>query len=195
VIANWFDRIKTYVDWDLADRARIAKLRRCLDSDLHEVVEALGQQLVKFKGAQSLMSNARFVQRLHSVIRKWLVGLLEGTFDDEYVRMRLAFGRDLVAIDLTFEDVILLEELARRQLFEFAREELRDNPHVLSSTMRTLEKAFNLDLALIYSAYLKVRDAKMERALLDRFLTVTGFSRTLYENLVEARGMQEGLGG
>jgi hypothetical protein len=54
--------------------------------------------------------------------------------------------------------------------------------------MCTLDKALNLDLALIYSAYLEVRDAEMERALLDRFLSVTGFSRTLYENLVEARG-------
>ena len=45
----------------------------------------------------------------------------------------------------------------------------------------------HLDLALIYSAYLEVRSTEMERALLDRFLAVTGFSRTLYENLAEAR--------
>jgi hypothetical protein len=63
---------------------------------------------------------------------------------------------------------------------------------LLSSTMRTLDKALNLDLALIYSAYLEVRDAEMERTLLDRFLTVTGFSRTLYENLAGTRGWGNG---
>jgi hypothetical protein len=134
------------------------------------------------------MSNTRFVQHLHGVLREWLTGLLEGAFDDEYVAERLAFGRELVAIDLAFEDVIMLEELARSQLFEFAREGLRENPRVISATMRTLEKAFNLDLALIYTAYLEVREARLERVLLDRFLAVTGFSRTLYENLAEARG-------
>jgi len=192
----WFDRVKVYVGWDLADRARIAKLRLCLDSDLTEVVEALGKQLVKFKGAQPLMANVRFVQRLHSVLRKWLVGLLDGTFDGEYVQERWVFGRKLVEIDLTFEDIILLKELAREQLFQFAQRTLGERPQVLSSTMCTLDKAFNLDLALIYSAYLEARDAEMERALLDHFLMVTGFSRTLYENLAETRGLDaDGLCG
>ncbi len=176
-----------YVGWDLADRARIAKLRRCLDSDLDEMIKDLGMQLTKFKGTQPLMTNARFARRLHSVLCEWLMGLLDGTFDGKYVKERWAFGRKLVGIDLTFEDVILLEELTRRQLLGFAQKRLGERAQVFSSTMRTLDKAFNIDLALIYSAYLEVRDAEMERVLLDRFLTVTGFSRTLYENLSEAR--------
>lgn len=180
-----------YVGWDLADRARIAKLRHCLDSDLTEMVEDLGKQLSKFKGTQPLMSNARFVQRLHSMLHEWLTGLLDGTFDGEYVKDRWAFGRKLVEIDLTFEDVILLEGLTRKQLFEFAQRKLCERPQMLSSTMRTLDKALNLDLALIYSAYLEIRDAEMERVLLNRFLTVTGFSRTLYENLAEAQEWSE----
>ena len=53
--------------------------------------------------------------------------------------------------------------------------------------MQALEKALSLDLALIYNGYLEVRDAEMERTLLDRFLKVTGFSRTLYENLAERK--------
>ena len=193
MMTSWFDRVKMYVGWDADDQAQIADLRRCLDSDLTEVIEDLGRELAKFKGTQPLMGNARFVQHLHSVLRGWLTGLLDGTFDEEYVKKRSTFGRELVAIDLTFEDVIVLEELARRQLFEFAQRKLSEYPQELSSAMRTLEKAFNLDLALIYSAYLEVRDAEMERALLDRFLQVTGFSRTLYENLAEAQaGSAEG---
>lgn len=184
----WFDRVKRYVGWDLADRARIAKLRGCIDSDLAGVIEDLGKQLAKFKGTQSLMSNRRFARRLHTVLDEWLNGLLDGTFDEKYVRDREAFGRKLVDTDLTFEDVILLEELTRSQLFAVARAKLSDRPQVLSSTMHTLDKAFNLDLSLIYNAYLEARDAEMERTLLDRFLTVTGFSRTLYENLAGARG-------
>jgi len=195
VTTGWFARAKLCVGWDSADRTRIAELRNCLDSDLNGMVESLGRQLVQFKDTQSLMANARFVHRLHSVLREWLVGLLDGTFDGEYVQERWAFGRKLVEIDIKFEDVILLEGLARNQLFEFAQEKLNECPQGLSSTMRTLDKALNLDLALIYSAYLEVRDAEMERALLDRFLRVTGFSRTLYENLAEARGWGEGLRG
>jgi hypothetical protein len=191
MMTAWFDKVKTCFGWDPTDQARIAELRRCLDSDLMEVVEALGKQLAQFKGTQPLMSNVRFVQRLYSVLREWLTGLFDGTFDDAYIRERWTFGRKLVESDLMFEDVILLEGLAREQLFEFARRKLGERPELLSSTLCTLDKALNLDLALIYSGYLEVRDAEMERALLDRFLTVTGFSRTLYENLAGARGWSE----
>ena len=189
---GWFDRVRIYVGWDLADRARIVKLRRCLDSDIAEVIEDLGRQLAKFKGTQPLMSNSRFVRRLHGVLREWLNGLLDGTFDEEYAKERSAFGRKLIEIDLTFEDVILLEELTRGQLFRLAKERLGERPHVLSSTMHTLDKAFSLDLAVIYSTYLEVREAEMERVLLDRFLTVTGFSRTLYESLADVQGWNGG---
>jgi len=187
MMTTWFDKVKTCFGWNLADQARMAELHRCLDSDFTRVIEALGRQLAQLKGTQPLMGNARFVQRLHSVLREWLMGLFDGTFDDEYIKGRWTFGRKLVESDLMFEDVILLEGLARGQLFEFAQRRLGERPELLSSTMCTLDKALNLDLALIYNAYLEVRDAEMERALLDRFLAVTGFSRTLYENLVGAR--------
>jgi hypothetical protein len=183
----WFDKVKVFIGWDVADRARMDRLRRCLDSDLAELIQTLSRQLAQFKGTQPLMANARFVQRLHGVLREWLVGLLAGTFDNEYVEQRWTFGRKLAEIDLAFEEFILLEGLARGQLFEFAQRKLGERPRALSSTMRTLDKALNLDLALVYSAYLEVRDAEMERTLLDRFLAITGFSRTLYENLAGAR--------
>lgn len=183
----WFDKVKMCVGWSVADQARITELRGWLNSDVSDVVEVLGNELAQFKGAQPLMSNARFVKRLHSVLREWLMGLLEGALDGKYAEERWAFGQKLVEVDLTFEDVILLEGLARRQLLELAQERLSERPEELSATMHTLDKALNLGSVLIYSGYLRVRDAEIERSLLDRFLTVTGFSRTLYENLAETR--------
>lgn len=191
--AIWFDRIKACVGWNPTDRERIAQLRDYLDSDLDEIVKTLGEQLARFKDIQALMTNARFVRRLHGVLRDWLVGLFDGTFDQDYVRARLEFGQRMVEVDLTFEDMILLEGLARKQCAELARKRANGRSRALSAMLRSLEKALCLDLALVYSGYLRVRDARMEQALLDRFLTITGFSRTLYENLAEARG-RNGVG-
>lgn len=187
----WFDRVKACVEWDRADQARVAEVRGWLDSDGTEVVKALGKQLAQLNGIQPLMTNVRFVERLHNVLREWLIGLLDGTYDGEYIKERSAFGQKLIEVDLSFEDVILLEGLARRKFFELAQERLGEDPEAFSATMHTVDKVINLDLALIYSGYLQVRDAEMERALLDRFLTITGFSRTLYENLAETRGWSQ----
>ena len=187
----WFDVVKTHIGWDKTDRARIAAMRRCLDSNDSDFVAALGKRLAQLNGMQPLMSNVRFARRLYGVLREWLMGLLDGTFDGERAQERWALGKRLADVDLAFEDVILLEGLARQQLFELARERVCENPDSLSEMMYTLDKALNLDLALIYNGYLHVRDAEMERALLDRFITVTGFSRTLYENLAEAQGREQ----
>lgn len=187
----WFDKVKACVGWDLVDRARIAKLRRFMDADCTEMVESLGKQLAQCKDTQPLMANARFVQRLHAVIGEWLVGLLDGTFDEEHVKARWDLGRKLAEVDLSFEDIILLECLARRLLCELAQGQLDERPQVLWATMHTLDKALCLDLALVYNGYLQVRESEMERAMLDRFFSITGFSRTLYENLAEAREWSE----
>lgn len=184
----WFDRIRACVGWSPTDRERIARLRDCLDSDLDVIIESLGEQLAQLKGTQPLMANARFVRRLYSILREWLTGLLDGTFDEDYAQARWRFGQRMAEADLTFEDLILLEALARERLAELARKHLDGHSRTISSTLHTLEKALCLDLALVHSGYLHVHDTQMERELLDRFLTVTGFSRTLYENLAETRG-------
>ena len=93
----------------------------------------------------------------------------------------------LIEVDVAFEDVILLEGLTREKLLQLAQANLNGGSEPLSDTMRALDKALRLDLALIHSGYIQARDAEIERSLMDRFLAITGFSRTLYENLAEAR--------
>ena len=174
----------------------VAERRQCrldvgggdlLDPDLVEVVEALSTYLAQFKDEQSLMANARFVERLHSALQEWVIGPLDGTFDEEYARARQALVQRLIEVDVAFEDVILLEGLTREKLLQLAQANLNGGSEPLSDTMRALDKALRLDLALIHSGYIQARDAEIERSLLDRFLAITGFSRTLYENLAEAR--------
>lgn len=189
----WFDKVKQCVGWETADQTRVDELGRCLEDDFTSVIEALGNHLVMFKDTQPLMSNARFVRRLHSVLREWLMGLLSGSFDDGYIQARKELVQKLIEVDLTCEDIILLESLARRELFAAAQAKLNGNPEALSAAMTVLDKALCLDLALIYNSYIQARDAQVERTLLDRFLAITGFSRTLYENLAEAQNRRMGL--
>ncbi len=183
----WLDKVKMCVGWNAADQTQISDLQDWVDSDLQKVTEAVGEYLVRFKDAQPLLTNTRFVQRLHGVLREWLTGPLSGTFDEAYAQARWALVHKLAEVGLTFEDVILMKDLARRQLLGLAQAQLDGNPEGLSATMDALDKALCLDMAVIYSGYTRVRDAEIERSTLDRFLAITGFSRTLYENLAEAR--------
>jgi hypothetical protein len=187
------DKVKTCVDWNATDQAQISDLQRWLNSDLQKVTEFVGRYLVQFKDAQPLLTNTRFVERLHGVLHKWLTGPLSGTFDEAYAQARRALVNELVEVGLTFEDIILMKALARRQLLELAQVHLNGNPKELATTMGALDKAMCLDMALIHSGYTQVRDAEIERSMLDRFLAITGFSRTLYETLAEAREWSDAL--
>ena len=186
-MTTWFDKVRGCIEWNEADRARAGELRRWLDSDVTTVAEALGDQLAQFNGTQALMTNSRFVRRLHNVLREWVTGALNGSFNREYTEERWLLGQKLVELDLTFVEVVLLGELVRKQLFELAHRCASEHPHTFPEIVQTLEKALGLDLALVYNSYLQARDTEMERVLLSRFLSVTGFSRTLYENLTEVQ--------
>ena len=185
-MAAWFDEVRTCVGWDEGDQTRIGDLKGWLKPDAEEVVGGLAGQLARIKGAEALMANSRFVRRLHGTLHEWLTGLLNGTFGDPYVERRRAFGQRLLDFDLTFEDVTLLGRLIHRRVAAYARARLRDDPAAFSTMVYTLDKALDIDMACICSSYLKVRDAEMEELLLGRFLSITGFSRTLYETLSEA---------
>lgn len=186
-----FDKVKDCMAWNGTDQAHIFQLRDWLDADIDGMIEGFGEQLAHAKGKQSLMANARFVRRLHAMLHEWLAGLLNGAFDEEYAEERRSFGEQLVGLDLNFGDIILLASMARKEFSEIALERLDEQPDLFASVMQAFDKALNLDLTLVYDGYLHVHDAEMERKLLDRFLTITGFSRTLYENLEEAHEWNE----
>jgi len=182
----WADKARLCVDWGEEDWARLDELRTWLDSRAEEMIEDLAVRLIKSNGAQPLMRNARFTQRLRDVLREWLTGLVEGPSDDGHAERRRALGQRLADVDLTFEDVILLEEMTRQRLFTLAQRRLGEKPQELSSTIHTLNKAMTYDRGLVYAGCLDLHDAQLEHTLLDRFLTVTGFSPSLYESLAEA---------
>jgi hypothetical protein len=188
----WVEKLRSCIDWNEEDQARLADVRALLLSEREETVQDLGERLVASNGTQALIANARFIRRLHGLLDEWLTGLLGGAFDEAYVERRRSLGQELADVDLTFEDVILLEGMARQRIFELAQRRLDARPQRLSSMMHTLDKALSRDLALIYEGYLDVRDAEMEQTLLDRFLAITGFSPTLYDSLAEARRWDQG---
>ena len=182
----WADKVKSCVDWCEGDRERLAQLRAWLDAECDDVIEDLAERLIKSNGAQSLMKNARFTRRLHDVLREWLDGLFEAPFENGGAEKRRALGQKLADVDLTFEDVILLEGMMRQRLFALAQARFDEHSLELLSAIHALNKAMTYDRGLVYSGCLDLHDEELENTLLDRFLTVTGFSPTLYESLVEA---------
>ena len=183
----WLERARQGCGWTADDERRIDAIRQWVTPEVAEIITLLTGRLVQLKETQPLMSNTRFVKRLHEVLQEWFLGLLESPLEQASLDHKVALGRKFVEIELEFEDIILLESMAHAQLQALVRGNVEADAEEFVPTMDTLNKALCLHLALLHRGYFKVRDAVMERTMLDRFLAVTGFSRTLYENLAGSR--------
>lgn len=194
----WDDKVRSCVKWREGDPARLAQLRAWVDSEREAIIEELAESLIELNGARTRKSNARLVRRLQDVLGQWLLGLTDVAFegdDNDRAERRRAVGRKLAHVNLTFEDVTVMEAIAEERLFAMAWRRLGDEPERLALMMQALSKAMTYDRAFVHAGCLDLHDAELEQALLDRFLTVTGFSPSLYESLAEAwRWTQERLG-
>jgi hypothetical protein len=149
------------------------------------MAEDLFEALAALDGAPSATRNARFARRLRDLIREWLTGLMDVSFDGEFAERRQSLGQRLVRLDLSFQDLVLLEAMASRRLFSLAFALMDGRPQELSLAVRTLNTAILYDRALIYAGFVELHDRELEQALLERFLSITGFSPSLYEGLAE----------
>jgi len=177
------DNAKACVDWGESDQACIRELAGWFSADRSAVIDALQSQLVYFKHMQVLMLNTRFVDILYRVLCDWMDGLLLADYAESYVEHRVQMVQRLAGLDLALADIILLGDLVRRELFALARERLGNDAVAISAMQEVIDKSISLDMVVVCDIYQQMHDEEIEKALLDHFLSVTGFSRSLYENL------------
>ena len=183
---SWAERAESCIGWDENNEERLASLREWLAPHEDEVVDALVGQVTQLDGVPQLLRNGRFTRRLHALVEEWLSGLLVPAYQDvEHLERRRDLGCRLARLDISYEEVMLMEALAHRQLVNIADKHLDGHADELSSTLSALHTALTYDRGLVHAGFAELRDSEMEQALLDRFLAITGFSPSLYEGLAE----------
>ena len=189
---SWAGNAKSWIEWGREDEARVVELQAWLEPEFEQMTEDLLQCLSSLDGVKPLMANARFAQRLQTLVHEWLTGLVDVRCEDGCVERRQALGEKLAHLDIALEDLVFLEWVACQRMFSLASERLQGRPEDLSQTLYVLNKAMMRDRVLVHAGYLELHDAELEQALLDRFLSITGFSPTLYESLAEAWRWSQG---
>jgi protoglobin len=174
---------KACVDWRESDKVCVRRLADWFSADSCALVDTLQSQLVYFRRMQEMMLNTRFADTLRQVLSDWMDELLLGDYTESYVEHRILTVQRLTGLDLALADIILLGDLVRRELLALARRYLRDDAVDMPAMQEAVDKAVSLDLMVVCDIYQQMHDEKMENLFLDRFLSVTGFSRSLYENL------------
>ena len=190
---SWADRAKSCIGWDERDAEGLASLWEWLAPEKDELVDLLVEGVTQLDGVPRLLRNGRFTGRLHALVEEWLLGVLAPAYDDvERQERRRDLGRRLARIDVCFEEVMLLEAMAHGRLLALISKNQDGGADQLSLMLGALQKALSYDRGLVHAGYVEFRDSEMEQALLDRFLSITGFSPSLYEGLAETWEQERG---
>ncbi|WP_166831774.1 protoglobin domain-containing protein [Thalassoroseus pseudoceratinae] len=152
-----YQSLQAYVGWSEADRARIASVADDLRQDLDLLVDDFYQEVEKHPAARRVITgDVAQIARLKRSLTQWLLELLAGVYDAQYVARRWQVGYRHVEIGL--DQIYTNVALSRLRSGLHERIENLVAQGCLSAkeshaVSKSLSKLLDLDLAIIEEAY------------------------------------------
>ena len=122
------------------------------------------------------------LQQLKSTHLAWLEGLFTGPYDEAYTQAMYRVGQVHVMVDLPVEFMSGGMCLINEELIGLVCKTHGDEPQRCAPLLKAINAATGFSLLIMQQSY----QLSSLSAELNRFLTITGMSRTLFENLAGA---------
>lgn len=146
--------LQNYVGWTDDDARRVQAVALSLDPFLPELIEDFYSEIERHPAARSVITGGDTqIERLKRSLTQWLRELLAGPYDRDYVLRRWRVGRRHVEIglDQVYTNVALSR--LRFGLIGALGRVWTGNRDELVSTIQSLDRLIDLDLAEIEDAY------------------------------------------
>ena len=122
------------------------------------------------------------LEQLKSTHLAWLEGLFTGPYDATYTRAMYRVGQVHVKVDLPVEFMSGGMSLIGEQLIGLVCSVFEGEPHRWPPLLKAINAVMGYSLLVMQQSYQSTSLADE----LDRFLAITGMSRSLFENLAGA---------
>ncbi|CAN5211102.1 hypothetical protein BH11MYX1_BH11MYX1_21150 [soil metagenome] len=160
------DELITYVKFDAADQARLLELHPRLAPRFAAIAEKFYEAIWADPNAAAMLSGADQVERLRRTLIDWMSSGLLGPYDRAFNERRSRIGRVHVRIGLGQHYMFTALNVVRVAYLDHIRA-LYPADHALD-VMRSVEKLFDIELALMLRHYQLVSEDKLvtrERAI------------------------------
>lgn len=169
-----FLELRDYVGWEKEDARRVRKAGRLVKPHLRQLVEDFYHELQQHPDTSRVITGGRQqITRLKKTLKCWLEELFRSEVDRDYVARRWHVGRRHVEIGLRQIYVNAALSRLRGGILAALQREWTGEPQELFAVERAVNRALDLDLAIIQDAYESERHSRSEAA---------------FRNLVEAAG-------
>ena len=162
-----YEELRRYVDWQPVDEQRVAILRPLVQPVVGEIIDDFYDQVARHPGASRVITGGEAqIQRLKLTLRDWLNDLLTGPYDMAFVARRFRVGYRHVEIGLEqFYANVALSRI-RMKIIERVATVWEGELSARDAAMQSLNRLFDLDLAIIEYAYqteFAAREQRQER--------------------------------
>jgi len=158
-----YQDLQSYVGWNDEDVDRVHGIAPLLKPHLPALVEDFYSEIAKHPEARKVFTgDPRQIERLKKALLAWLVDLLTGSYDRDYVTRRWKVGAKHVEIGL--DQVYTNAALSRLRdgLMRCLDESWPGNRAGPMAAARSLNKLLDLDLAKIEDAYQAENAARLQ---------------------------------
>lgn len=149
-------RRKDYMDILPSDEKILLEAKPLIAQDVDVIVEEFYVSLLRFDEAAQLIGDSESLQRLKLHLRRYVLSLFDGQYDQEYVLTRLRIGlvhkRIGVPPKLYVAALNLLSGLLRSRLLNRDEEK---GCRLCDARITALEKVIAFDLVLVFDTYIQ----------------------------------------
>ncbi|MGE0760226.1 MAG: protoglobin domain-containing protein [Pirellulaceae bacterium] len=149
-----FQQMQTYVGWTPDDPERIRRLLPLVRPHFPGLISDFYAAIQRdVRAARVITGGAEQIQRLKGTLTRWLEELFSGQFDQDYIERRWKVGWRHVEIGLDQVYTNLALARLREGLLHAILENWTDGIAELGLAIQSLNRALDLDLAIILDAY------------------------------------------
>ena len=162
---------------DEEDRQLLADMKPAMKKHIPDIIDAFYENLEQNERTHEILhAEPGRVERLKGHLAKWLLGLVDGIYDDDYFDKRYKIGHRHVEVGLEPRYVIAAMAWCRAEAVNIIIDAEYPDASDKDDRCAVLNKAMDLDLNIMLQSY---DDKRVEQ-----FLEVTGFSKQLFENML-----------
>lgn len=166
-----YQELQQYVGWTEEDARLVHSVAGLLAPFLPALIEDFYAEIERHPHARKVITGgAAQIERLKGTLRNWLIELLSGQYDRDYVarRWRVGWRHVEIGLDQVYTNVALSR--LRRGLFHALEKNWDSDPQPLMRIRQSLNLLLDLDLAIIEDAYEAEYSARQQRS--ERLATI-----------------------
>lgn len=160
-----YEELRRYVSWTSGDDERVAACRDAVSPFFDELIDDFYEEILRHEDTKTVLGDdAARIQRLKRSLSAWLEELFSGPYDVEYVMRRWRVGMRHVEIGLPHVFAVAALSRLRRGLVNRLGAVWIGDCIGFAETVGSLDKAIDLDIAIIGEAYERERLRLREEA-------------------------------